>query len=500
MRRSRPSSATPPPVIIKCLSEAKGDDYALYLLSDNSPEAQKQATNLIDHRNAILLFPESDPTLADSTGGSRRYFAKIFKKGESTAVVSMGKRNFIKNLPDANNLIKAALAFAGIVSVETTTPLLKTIRPVFPTFAPNVGYRSLASFASTSFFANHLANHQAELALDQKALLILFDSIRKGNIAKVKKMLDANPRLALVKWKAYNEEDRIITNMGGQRIDVEEKTGCQFALGEEDNEIAALFEEAILKVADEDEVKKQKRAQFPDDWEKKEAEKWQPIFAILNILKEVIRLAEPADIISSGDPDYTLTVNPNSDVAMALRRLQELLDARLNEPVTTGRHYNPKPLQHNIYETYDAHFKDYFGNRWDDPRAMLFWRLSGRLQQIMPANYVQAYCKPGLYQNVEQIKSGKPQGRSFTFEIYNTVTRQWVDTNFYPVGAHRLGDDFSIGCLRESSGHAGVASLPPRGGQFSELMSIKNSSRAELTQHHDLRDAPAKTKTSCSVM
>src|SRR5438445_3532833 len=115
MRRSCPSSAISQPIIIKCLSEAKGDDYALYLLSDNSPEARKQATNLIDHRNAILLFPESDPTLADSTG-SQRYFAKIFKKGESTAVVSMGKRNFIKNLPDANNLIKAALAFAGIVS------------------------------------------------------------------------------------------------------------------------------------------------------------------------------------------------------------------------------------------------------------------------------------------------------------------------------------------------------------------------------------------------
>lgn len=336
--------------------------------------------------------------------------------------------------------------------VNQTASIFKQIGPVFPALVLNLKNPDLASFASTSLFANHLAKP----TLNQKALRELFGYVREGNITQVEKMLKASPHLALLKWKASNEKEKIIANMGGQHIDVEGKTGYQFALGEEDNEMATIFKEAILKVSDEEEAKEQYRAQFPNGWEREEEKKWQPIFAILNILTEVIRCALEADIISSGDPNYTLTMNPTSDVAMALRHLQELLHTRLNNPVTIGRHYNPGPLLH-IFKKYNAHYKNYFGNDRENPRAMLYWRLAGHLQAPMPASYAQLFCAPGLYGNVEQIKKGKPQNRSFKFWTHDIKTNSWIDMPFYPISAHGLGDNFAIGACATSAKHASEA-------------------------------------------
>lgn len=420
--------------MIRCLTEAQTkDNYSLYLLSDNSPAALKQAKKLIDYRNAILLYP--DPNNMNKMG-LRRYIANVIQNGKSFAIVAMGKQNFNKkrNLPDANNLMKVALAKAGIV----VTPLLQTIRPVFRVLASDMSNRSLTSFARISLFSNHLAQPM----LDQRLMKELFKYILEGNIAVVKKMLKIHPRLALIKWNAENADERIITNMAGQRILVQGKTPYQLALGEEDTEIAETIKTYI---ADENEAKKQYLAQFPDGWEADEEKRWASVFEKLDTLTQAIRTATPGDITSSGYPEYQLTVKAGSNVETKFIEYTTSLNAILNEVVITGRHFNPKlPLK--AFEIYDKHYKDYFGNKDDDPRAMLFWqRVHGSIQCLMPANYVQAFCS-GLQTNVERIQRGDQQGRSFGLYIARPIRpdEHWEMTNFYPLSNTRLGIDHAI--------------------------------------------------------
>ncbi len=457
MFRPISSSAISQPAI-RCLSEeAKGDDYALYLLSDNSPETLEQTKQVMGRSNTILFCP--DPGM--SSTGSRRYVAKIYEKGILRATELMGERNFsdANNPPDVNNLIKAALAKAGMVVVA---PLLQSIQPVFRQLAPDINNSSLGSFARTSLFANHLA----QPVLDQRLmneLKELFGHIREGNFIEVKKMLDANPRLSLAKWKAAKEEEKIITNKADQRIYVEGKTGYQFALGEEDTEMAKIFKEAILKVADIDEANKQFGAQYPDGWEKDEEKEWKPVFAQLEMLTQAVRTATPEDIISSGDPEYKLTVKPGSTVEKLFKDYTDSLNKRLKEVVTTGRHFNPNLLL-GLFEKYDKHFAD-FGNRWDDPRAMFYWqRVIGQAQHLMTANLVQAFCDPeGLNAAAEKLRTGAPCARSFKFKSYDSASSAWIPTDFYPVAAAGLGSNFALfdgrRCAGAGAGLLGCATL-----------------------------------------
>ncbi len=473
------------------LSKAAENDYSLYLLSDNNPEALKQAEKQIGNNNAILLYPDVNPP---DSKGFRQYFANIFQNRKSIAIKPMGRRNFTSNPPDVKNLTNVALAKAGICTA--VAPSLKAIAPVFPTaVAPTLDNPSLVSFASTSFFANHLADP----VFQQQLLRKLINYISEGNKDKVKEMLKDDPRLALVTWKARYEDkkiipnaeeketydaEKIIINKGGQLIDVAGKTAYEFALGEEDDEIADLLRKSIVTLKGEDHANDLFDAQFPDGWEQKEKEKWQPIIDLLNNLPEIVRNSM-SDINRGSYPDYKLTITPDSTIAKTLNNLQTLLQKRLNDPVSKGRHYNPDPLL-RTFQLYDAR---HFGYDWsDNMRARLCWQLVWYLQRHMPANYVQAFCKPGLYGNVKKIKKSEPQERSFRVQTEDNVTRKRVADDFYPRSGHPLGDELTINSYarREDIWRFGTSLM------FANLLSIKASYRTKHMLHHGRRDVPAK--------
>jgi hypothetical protein len=187
----------------------------------------------------------------------------------------------------------------------------------------------------------------------------------------------------------------------------------------------------------------------PQNWEEEEKAKWAEIFNQLETLTQAIRHAAPGDIISSGDPEYKLTVREGSAVAVALAQFRSLLETTLNEIATTGRHFNPNLLL-QAFQIYDDHYEDYFGNNWDNPRAMLFWQqVIGTIQRLMPVNYAQAFCS-GLLSTQEKLQKGDAQGRTLAFEVYRSGSG-WQAAPFYPLTDSRLGFDYAI-----YAGHGGT--------------------------------------------
>ena len=231
------------------------------------------------------------------------------------------------------------------------------------------------------------------------------------------------------------------------------------ALGEEDTEIAAMLKAAILKVADEKEADAQYYAQLPEGWEKTEEERWSPVFAKLDALTQADRKATPGvDIISSGDPEYKLTVREESEVAQALADYKSSCDAMLNKPVTTGRHFNPN-LQQRAFQIYDDHYEDYFRNDWSDPRAMLFWqRAIGSTERLFPANTYRQHVTGSIIPKKNCVLANRKDGH---LNLSYGILRRglWVPTDFYPRGESRLGFDFAIGA------HAGGVPAAVPGGR-----------------------------------
>jgi hypothetical protein len=336
----------------------------------------------------------------------------------------------------------AAGTAAAEVKNQRQTSLLDIPKAVMRNhvfLSPDMDDKSLAAFARSSLYARKLAQPE----LDQRAVKKLFEHIRDGEIDKVKKILNANPRLALVEWKAAKCEEKTIANKAGQSISIEKKTAYEFAIGEEDTELAVLFRASIVKAANEERADLLLHKQRPKGWEEEEAKRSAPIFTQLDVLTQAIRNAPLADIISSGDPDYQLIVREGSAVAEQLAEFRSMLDATLKETITTGRHFNATLLQ-RVFEIYNAHYEDSFGNDWSNPKAMLFWQQSiGYVQRFMPANYVQAFCD-GLYNTTRRLQKGTPHGRLSEFEMYRAGN--WARSDFYPLFSNRLGFDFAI-CL-----------------------------------------------------
>lgn len=483
--------------------------HSLYLLPNNNLESLTAAQMMINGGNAVLLYPDPMNT-SSSSAGSRKYKACFIRNGnvlrnnvqrhpssgDLIIEVAMGDRkinvrksppcDITLSIPNAANLCKMALAKAGIV----IAPVLQTPQDVFQALqAPKMDDKSLAAFATSSFYARKLA----QPILDHRAVKKLFEHIRDGAIGGVKNILEAKPELALVEWKAAKgkEEEKVFANKAGQLISVEGKTAYEFALGEEDTEIAAELRACIVKVKDQEVANKLFHKQYPEGWKKEEAKKSAPMFTQLDVLTQAIRNAQPGDIISSGDPDYRLTVLQNSAVATALAKCRSMLDEMLNEPVTTGRHFNSNLLL-RAFQIYDNHYEDYFGNSWGNPKAMLFWQQAiGYIQRFMPANFVQAFCN-GLYISNEKLQKSMPKGRLLRFKKYDTGSRDWVNSDFYPLSNSGLGFDFAI--------YGGLAHRIAGGGwaAVSEFMSIKNSRLTELTQHQDRRDEAS--KSCCAIM
>ena len=256
---------------------------------------------------------------------------------------------------------------------------------------------------------------------------------------KIKQMLTSNPGLAVVRWKARNENDKIITNRAGQHIYVENKTALQFALGEEWDPAIAMLKASILTVADEKELIAQYRAQFAKGWEQEEEQRCKAILPAQEKLAKAIQEAAPDDIKSSG-LEKTLTIREGSDVAKADAEFRALLDAALQIPVKMGRHFNPQPLQTavNVYPYFlTTHF-----DHCEDPRAMLLWRRNvGYNQRMMSIGYVHAFCDAaGFHENVSK-KDVQPSS-SLTLQSYHLGYRYWVPAGFYPLAG--LGFNFAI--------------------------------------------------------
>ncbi len=154
------------------------------------------------------------------------------------------------------------------------------------------------------------------------------------------------------------------------------KTLYGTALATGDTELAAWLKSKLIEVAGEKAANDQYNAQFEEGWKEEENKKWDPIFKQLNVVTEAIRTADlkNGDIVSSGHPAYEVTVKAGSTVETALLKFRSLLDATLKDGATTGRHFNPD-LLYQAFKIYDEHYHDYFGNDWEDPRALAFWQL-----------------------------------------------------------------------------------------------------------------------------
>ncbi len=290
--------------------------------------------------------------------------------------------------------------------------------------------------------------HDDYVHFKQENLKHLLDAILRGDPIAAQKMIKEYPILLLEKL----EEKDFVTACSGQKS--AKKTPYQMALAEEDTQMAAMLKAQLIFVADAKEADAQFNEQFPKGWEVDEQKRWQPIFGQLDTLTQAIRHAAPGDITSSGHPEYKLTVRKGSKVAIELAQFRSLLDATLNEIVTTGRHFNPDLLQ-RAFQIYDDHYHDYFGNDWSDPRAMLFWQQTiGYIERLFPANYVQAACD-GFYNTEEKLRSGTPQARSFKFEVYHSGRGAWAPADFYPLSSSRLGFDFAIFARGAAAGGCG---------------------------------------------
>lgn len=122
-------------------------------------------------------------------------------------------------------------------------------------------------------------------------------------------------------------------------------------------------------------------------------------------------------------------------VERELAKFYELLDATLNEVITPGkRPFNPdlllKPLQ--MYDD-DKLYKEYFGGRWDDPRALFFvQKVIGYegIQRFMPVNFVQAH-QDWLDETARKLEKNEPQARGTRFQIYRAGN--WEGVDFYPL-------------------------------------------------------------------
>ncbi len=507
-----PPAITHNKAIVRLSAETKTESkgaYVLYLLDNNSPALLEQVKQR--GGNAVLLYPGSinPSSSSSSSSGSREYKACFIQNGkvqylpspgtqsQQLREISIGKQIISRSKiphPNATNLTNAALARAGIV----IAPILTVPKEVLP---PSMDTQSLVSYARSSFLAHQLTQDQ----VNQRAVEILFMHISEGEISQVKKMLDKNPELALLQW---NSKTTSIHNKGGQRIYVQGKTGYEFAVGEEDTEIAALFKAAIIKVKGE--VEGQEKAnelfykQRPPGWEEEEAKRYAPTFVQAHKLAEAIRDGA-ADITSSGEPDYIVTVEEKSTTASELAAYRKSLNDRRNEVVTTGRHYNLN-LPQELLQLYNDHYEDYFGGRWNDPRAMLFWQQSiGGEQQGMTANMAQAYCD-GLFNTAQKLQEEKPQGRSLKFEKYDSTSRRWGVMDLYPGGRvdSDLGFKFAIAPVGGSGwclgcGHESPPGAVAAGGwaawawPLPSLCQSKKAGLQKLTQHHDHR-------SFCSVM
>ena len=447
---SRPAMLVLPKITVE-------NHYSLYLLANDSAKLFAEAENLLLKKNAILLYPVSTDDKSDSAFNYKACFIQYGKLLTRTILSADKKTNLIRievavksatrlnapgevwnitTIPEGAHLIKRALAPGAHLPLVLQLPEAVLKKHVLA----NLDKKSLVAFGGTLFPAYQIT----QPLFDQERVKQLFTHILNGEIDEVKIMLAANPGLASLQWKG----EKIITNKGGQQIYVEGKTAYQFALGEEDNEMIALLKDCVIKVSDVKEALTQLNEQFAEGWEVEEEKRWLPVVTAQEKLHQAIRDAKVGDITSSDYPRYKLTIREDSEVYIADVEFRMAFQTIFNTPIKIGRHYNPKPQQLGWDNYYDDRVNRY-NNNWNDPRAMLLWRRCiGYNQRFMPANYAQAFCGVGLFQNVERLENGEAQSRSLTLQIYDSVLHKWATQDLYPLlDSVGPGFDYSYGSV-----------------------------------------------------
>ncbi len=277
----------------------------------------------------------------------------------------------------------------------------------------------LISSAGSSSLVTTLFNSQ-KLA----RLRTLLTAIVQGQPDEAKKILEKDPTLLFDKL----DNNEFVTSRSGHKFNLKP---YQAALSVGDTQMADMVK-SFFK--DEKEADRQFDEQCPKGWEELEEKKWSPIFEKLDKLVPIIGAAK-ADITSSGDPDYILTVKKGSLVETELNEFWSMLDATLNEVITIGKWPFNRKLLLKALQIYgdDKNFETYFGNNLADPRALLWMqKVIGYegIQRLMPDNDVQAW-RDGLENTVKKLKKNEPQGRSTEFEIYRAGN--WLPVSFYPL-------------------------------------------------------------------
>lgn len=164
-----------PPAAVE--EKAKGGDYRLFLLPDNSDTSLKTVQSIVNGGNAILLYPDAKDK---SRAASRKYKACFILNGilrvhpisKILEEVPMGNRaiHVATKMPcditaqlNAANLIKVALARAGI-RLATLFRIPPSV--ICTNVLPGMQHSSLAAFAESSFYSHKLAQSE----LDQRKL------------------------------------------------------------------------------------------------------------------------------------------------------------------------------------------------------------------------------------------------------------------------------------------------------------------------------------------
>ncbi|MHB1949332.1 MAG: hypothetical protein ACYCQI_14600 [Gammaproteobacteria bacterium] len=319
-------------------------------------------------------------------------------------------------------------------------------------------------------------------------LRTLLTAIVSGDPATAQRILQQDPSLRLEKL----EEKDAVTSLTGHRFNL---TPYQAALAVEDIQMAEMIKSIFVELKDEDEANKQYDEQRLTESEKA---RWKPIFEQRDKLLRVIRYSKKGDITSSKEPDYIATERKGSQVETELVKFYELLDASLNEVITAGK----RPFLSNLllepllmYDNKKS-YKDYFGGRWDDPRALFFiQKVIGYegIQRLMPVNLVQAH-QDWLDDAAEKLKNNQPQPRETSFKIYRYGRVETVD--FYPLRPRGTpGFNFMI-----YGGRGLLAGRPLGGGalRFSKL--ICQTGRLTNLAPSRSNDRPKPIKSSCVIL
>jgi hypothetical protein len=329
-------------------------------------------------------------------------------------------------------------------------------------------------------------------------LRVLLTAVVSGDPDKAKAILEQDPSLLYEKL----EEGQFVTAPSGHKFNLKP---YQAALSVDDTQMAEMVKSYFAKLHDEKEADKQFGEQCPKEWETAEEKKWKPILDQHDNTLRTICDSKNGDIISSGDPDYIITVKKGSPVEQELLEFWRLLDATLNEVITTGKRPFNSNLLSKALQLYDdeKNYEDYFGGRWDDPRALLFVQQVigyNGIQRIMPVNYVQAF-QDGLANTTQKLQKQQPQGRSTRFEIYHSGNL--VPLDFYPLQlrgypgfniAERAGGGWS----GRGNSAAVVGGWRMGSAAFLKLMSVKSRLTELMSHQRDYRSES--TKSFCEIM